>query len=98
LARRYEGGAVKKFIQTLSYGFEHWFSFVLVSGLEPTNNCVERALREPVVQRKIMGTLRNQKGTEIYETLMTLIATWKKQGLDLHDKMAESLLTAWSRS
>ena len=31
--------------------------------VEPTNNRAELALRELVVQRKIIGTLRNAKGT-----------------------------------
>ncbi|MDP2907374.1 MAG: transposase, partial [Nanoarchaeota archaeon] len=48
--------------------------------IEPTNNKAERALREFVVQRKITGTLRNEKGTRITETIMTAIATWKLQG------------------
>jgi len=58
----------------------------------------ERALKEPIVQRKIMGTLRNRKGVQIYETMMSLLATWGKQGLDLHDQMVESLITAWAKS
>jgi len=55
-------------------------------------------LKEPIVQRKIMGTLRNRKGVQIYETMMSLLATWGKQGLDLHDQMVESLITAWAKS
>jgi hypothetical protein len=33
-----------------------------------------------VVQRKIIGTLRNEKGIFIYETLPTLLETWKRGG------------------
>jgi hypothetical protein len=40
-----------------------------------------------------MGTFRNCKGVQIYETMMPLLVTWEKQGLDLHDQMAESLRT-----
>jgi hypothetical protein len=32
-----------------------------------------------VVQRKIMGTLRNGKGAFIHETITTVLATWKQQ-------------------
>ena len=98
LNKSYSEGAVGAFVEKIWNGYEFWFTFVLVGGLDPTNNVVERALREMVVQRKIMGTLRNLKGTDIYETLMTLIVTWKKQGFDLHDKMAECLVAAWSTS
>ncbi len=78
--------------------FDHWFTFVTVPGLEPTNNRAERALKEPVVQRKIIGTFRNGKGTRIYETTMSLVATWKQQGLNPYEAMAQSLTTAWAKA
>jgi transposase len=55
-------------------------SFTL--GVEPTNNKAERSIREHVVQRKIIGTLRNEKRTSIHERLMTVLTTWSQQGLD----------------
>lgn len=73
---------VKSFIGKISNGFEFWFTFVIQPGVEPTNNRAERALRENVVLRKIIGTLRNCKGTSIHERLMTVLATWSLQGLD----------------
>jgi len=98
LGRSYVGEEVRSFVQKVRNGFDFWFTFVLILGLEATNNLAERALKEPIVQRKIMGTLRNRKGTQIYETMLSLLATWEKQGLDLHDQMAESLITAWNKS
>jgi len=41
------------------------------------------ALREHVVQRKIIGTLRNGKGTSIHERIMTVLATWAQRGLNI---------------
>ncbi|MGB2726942.1 MAG: IS66 family transposase, partial [Halobacteriota archaeon] len=38
--------------------------------------------REHVVQRKIFGTLRNEKGTSIHERIMTVLTTWAQQGLN----------------
>jgi len=52
------------------------------SRVEPTNNRAERALRPQVVLRKILGTLRNEKGTSIHERIMTTLATWGQKGLD----------------
>ena len=46
--------------------------------MEATNNRAERALREYVVRREIMGTFRNGKGTKIYETVMTVLASLKQ--------------------
>lgn len=80
--REYANLKVKSFIGKISNGFEFWFTFVIQPGVEPTNNRAERALREHVVLRKIIGTLRNSKGTSIHERLMTVLATWSEQGLD----------------
>ena len=54
-------------------------------------NSVERALREHVVIRKIIDTLRNEKGTSIHETIMTMFATWKQQGLNLFTELKDRL-------
>ena len=79
-------------------GINHWFTFVTTPSVEPTNNRAERALREHVVQRKIIGTFRNEKGTRIYETIMTMLATWKQRGLDPSQTLTESLSFAWAKS
>ena len=73
---------MEKLIGKIENGFEYWFTFVLHSDVEPTNKRVERALREHVVPRKIIGTLRNEKGTSIHERVMTVLTTWAQQGLN----------------
>lgn len=82
---------VKKLVGKISNGFEYWFTFVIHPAVEPTNNRAERALREHVVLRKIIGTLRNNKGTSIHERIMTVLATWKQQGLDAQQILRSSL-------
>jgi hypothetical protein len=54
-----------------------------------------RALRELVVQRKIMGMLRNGKGAHIYETLMSLLETARARPTEA---LSESLSKAWMRN
>jgi len=98
LDRSYRSREVVRFMGKVENGFDYWFTFLLVEGLEATNNVAERALRELVVQRKIMGTLRNEKGVAIYETMMTLITTWNKQGLDTFNQMKNSLINNWAKS
>ena len=98
LNKFYESAEAKRFIGKVRNGFDHWFTFVTVAGVEPTNNRAERALKEPVVQRKIIGTFRNEKGTRVYETIMSLVATWKQQGLNPYEAMAQSLTTAWAKA
>lgn len=82
IGNEYTNEKVRKLIGKISNGFEYWFTFVIHPGVEPTNNKAERAIREHVVQRKIIGTLRNEKGTSIHERLMTVLATWSQLGLD----------------
>lgn len=87
LTKPWQNERLRKFVKKIQYGMKHWFTFVLVPGVEPTNNSAERALRELVVQRKIIGTLRNETGVKIMETIPTLLATWKQQGLNPFDQL-----------
>jgi hypothetical protein len=80
--KEYSVEKVQKFIGKINNGFEYWFTFVNHPGVEPTNNRAERALRPQVVLRKILGTLRNDKGTSIHERIMTTLATWGQKGQD----------------
>ena len=82
---------LRKFAVKLSNGLNHWFTRILYPFIEATNNIAERSLREFVVIRKIIGTLRNTKGTEIVETIMTMIATWKQRRLDTFSMMRVSI-------
>ena len=82
---------LRKFAIKISNGLEYFFTRVLNPRIEATNNTAERALREHVVIRKIIGTLRNEKGTRIHETIMTMFATWKQQGLNLFTELKARL-------
>jgi len=97
LKKRYKDEGIKEFIEKMRNGFDHWFTFVTTPRVEPTNNRAERVLREHVVQRKIIGTLRNEKGASIYETMMTMLATWKQRGLNPSQALADSLSFAWAK-
>lgn len=92
IRREYASEKVEKFIGKIENGFEFWFTFVLRSDVEPTNNRAERALREHVVQRKIIGTLRNEKGTSIHERIMTVLTTWAQQGLNTFQMLRLKLM------
>jgi len=91
IAKEYISEKVKKLVGKISNGFDYWFTFVINPGVEPTNNRAERALREHVVIRKIVGTLRNDKGTSIHERIMTVLATWEQNGLDCIQMLKSSL-------
>lgn len=91
LKKNYQSEEVQKFISKIENGFDHWFTFVTNPLVEPTNNRAENALREHVVHRKIIGTLRNEKGTFIHETMMSVLATWDKQGYNTYEKLVQVL-------
>ncbi|GAI58500.1 unnamed protein product, partial [marine sediment metagenome] len=44
------------------------------------NNACERALRKPVVHRKVSGGFRSAWGAEAYATISTVLQTAQKRG------------------
>ena len=69
-----------KVVTTIKNGLPFWFTRIIHPQIEPTNNNGERSLREMVVIKKIIGTLRNQDGADILAKMMTLISTWRLNG------------------
>jgi transposase len=91
IMKEYSIEKVRKFIGKINNGFDYWFTFIINPGVEPTNNRAERALRPQVVLRKILGTLRNDKGTSIHERIMTTLATWGQSGQDILQMLTAKL-------
>ena len=73
----------RKFATKVANGIQYWFTCLTNLNVEPTNNNAERALRELVIQRKIIMGLRREKGAAIMERVTSMIATWKKRELPL---------------
>jgi len=92
IAMRMEKHSYAKTLATkIKNGINNWFTCVEHLEVEPTNNFAEQALRELIVQRKIMGGLRSEKGAETLETISTMIATWKKREEPLLETMRSYL-------
>jgi hypothetical protein len=68
-------------------GKEHWFTCVLYPEIEPTNNKAERGIRKFVILEKIMGCLRSEQGKKTTQTMLSLIGTWKLQGLNPYKEL-----------
>jgi transposase len=68
-------------------GLDHWLTFIGEPAVSPTNNAAENALREPVVLRKIIGTLRTGSGMFVHETVLSLLETWRQQGNNPYDEL-----------
>lgn len=82
---------LQKLATKIENGLKHWFTRILHPYIEATNNTAERALRELVVIRKIIGCLRNKKGARITETIMTMITTWQQQGLETFTQLRKTI-------
>ena len=71
-----------KVVTTIQNGLNFWFTRIIHPQIEPTNNNGERSLREMVVIKHIIGTLRNQDGADVLAKMMTLISTWRLNGMN----------------
>ena len=87
IERSVSDGPVATLLGKIEGGLDHWLTFVGEPAVSPTNNAAENALREPVVLRKIIGTLRNDRGMFVHETILSLLATWSQQGRNPYDEL-----------
>ncbi len=53
IARYRNDESLQKFLNKIDNAKNNLFTFLLYPGVEPTNNAAERALREPIIHRKI---------------------------------------------
>ncbi len=90
LSRRMKG---YRYARTLAIkiknGIDYWFTCIEHLEVEPTNNYAEQSLRELIVQRKIMGGLRSERGAETLEVVSTMFASWKKQRKPLFETLKD---------
>lgn len=83
---------LESIMKYINFNLEHWFTCIKIEGIEPTNNFAERALRESVLVRKIIGAFRSETGKENYETLASVIASWQLKGLNLKNELKQMLI------
>ena len=81
----------KQLATKIKNGGKNWFTCLLYPDIEPTNNLAEQTIREPIIRRKIFGCLRNQKGTQTFSILTSLITSWKQQGLNPFTQIKQNL-------
>jgi transposase len=72
------------------------FTFVTVPDVEPTNNAAERALRGPVIHRKLSHGTQSQDGERFIERALSASVTCRLQARSMFTYMRE-LLTAYAR-
>jgi len=91
ISHHYKGEKSAMLITKIKNGFDNWFTFLTYRNVEPTNNTAERALREHIVIRKIIGGLRSEIGARVHEVIMSCFATWKLAGLKLFSTLVSFL-------
>jgi transposase len=64
---------------------EGLWTFARVTGVAPTNNAVERALRHAVIWRRISGGTDSVHGSRFVERMLTVVATCRQQGRNVLD-------------
>ena len=69
----------------------HLFTCLIHLFVKTTNNIAERALRELIVIRKIIGGLRSKCGVTTFETIATMLTTWKQQGLNTTQQLKQQI-------
>jgi transposase len=72
------------------------WTFTTTDGIEPTNNPAERALRGPVIHRKLSLGTQSQNGERFAERALSTAATCRLQRRSLFSYLSE-LLTAHNR-
>jgi transposase len=65
------------------------FLFAFVSGVEPTNNAAERALRHGVLWRKISHGPKSVVGSEYLANIWSVMETCRQRGQDVWDYLTE---------
>ncbi len=68
-----------------------YFTFVTTSGVEPTNNLAEQAIRFVVIDRHITQGTRSEAGTQFCERIWTGIATCVQQNKSVYDFLREAV-------
>lgn len=70
---------------------ESLFTFLYREDVPADNNASERALRKPVVHRKVSGGLRSPWGAHAYATVATVLQTARQHGCDALETLTDTL-------
>lgn len=86
----------RRFAKHLAGHLIEWFVFLLDPKLEAANWQGEQAVRQAVVNRKVWGGSRTQRGARAQEVLMSILETCRRQALNSLDFLDKLLRHASS--
>jgi len=70
----------------------HYFTFLNVPGVEPTNNSMEQRMRFVAIDRKITQGTRGERGRRWCERMWTVLATCVQQGRSAFQFLHQAIL------
>ena len=82
----------RRFANNLLKVWPALWTFVTVDGVEPTNNPAERALRGPVIHRKLSHGTNSQDGERFAERALSAATTCRPQNRSLFAYLSELLI------
>ena len=77
----------RKLATLIANGGDNWFTALYYTDVPLDNNHAERELRSVVLLRKTIGCYRNHKGKGWIDIVMSVIHTWKLQGLNVFQQL-----------
>lgn len=77
----------RKLATLIANGGDDWFTALYHTDVPLDNNHAERELRSVVLLRKTIGCYRNHKGKEWIDVVMSVIHTWKLQGINIFQQL-----------
>lgn len=82
----------RRFANNLLKVWPALWTFVTVEGVEPTNNPAERALRAPVIHRKVSLGTQSENGERFAERALSAASTCRLQRRSLFTYLSELLI------
>jgi len=67
------------------------WTFCEVPGVSATNNDAERAMRGPVILRRISGGTQSERGNRWVERILSIIETCRRQGRSAHEYIHQAI-------
>lgn len=81
----------QKVANYMKNGWNNWFTFMFVEGVEPHNNLNENDVRKHVMKRKISGAFRSEEGLRNHCIILSLFETWRKNGKSVYHTLIDIL-------
>ena len=82
----------RRFANNLLKVWPALWTFTTIDGIEPTNNPAERALRAPVIHRKVSLGTQSQTGERFAERALSAAATCRLQRRSLFTYLSELII------